>query len=134
MKKVKKLSILLFLFFIGISLFTACQGSPDTNNNDDTNPTDTEKTESNPGTNTGSNQGGNQGTNQGTNQGSTVNYDDPDGDITITFKSNISSSPVTVTQKVKSNTIITLKPNSFSNENKDFVGWALKSNSTQKKY
>lgn len=105
-----------------MSLFTACPGSPDTNN-DDTNPTDTEKTESTPGSNTGSNQGGNQGT--------TVNFDDPDGDITITFKSNISSSPVTITQKVKSNTIITLKPNSFTNENKDFVGWALTSNSTQ---
>lgn len=108
MKKVKKLSILVLSIFIGMSLFTACPGSPE-----------------NPGANNGNNQ------TPGGKPGTTPVYDDPNGDITITFDSNISSAPATVTQKIKSNSVITLRPNSFSSENLVFAGWGLSSSTSQ---
>ncbi len=112
MKKVKRISILLMSIFIGISLFTACSGAANGG-----------------GGGSGANSG--KGQNQGSNKGTNTSYDDPDGDIIITFNSNTSSNPVTVTQKIKSNSVITLRPNNFTNEDHIFAGWSLSSTDSQ---
>lgn len=121
MKKVKKLFILVLSIFIGMSLFIGCPGSPNSGNNGNGSGED-QNQNTNPGTD--------QGTNDDTNQGSDVNYDDTDGDIIITFKSNTDDEQ-TVTQKIKSNTIKALRPNSFTKADYDFVGWTLSAETRQ---
>ena len=121
MKKVKKLSILFLSILLGMSLFTGCPGSPNTgNDNNGSGENQIQDTNQNTGNET----------NQEANQGTEVNYDDSDGDIVITFKSNTDNEQ-TVTQKIKSNTIKALRPNSFTKADYDFVGWTLSAESGQ---